>query len=69
MYHMAGNLCGVLIFVIFVVDFAVTKFSHPRKLMPTVILRKSVMMGVAKNIVAARTTVTLPSVSKPLSSS
>ena len=34
-YHMAGNFRGVLIFVIFVVDLAVTKFSHPRKLMPT----------------------------------
>ena len=34
---MAGNFHGVLIFVIFVIDLAVTKFSHPRKLMPTVI--------------------------------
>ena len=34
MYRMAGNFCGVLIFVIFVVDLAVTKFSHPRILMP-----------------------------------
>ena len=34
-YRMVGNFCGVLIFVIFVVDLAVTKFSHPRKLMPT----------------------------------
>ena len=43
-YRMAGNFRGVLIFVIFVVDLAVTKFSHPRKLMPTV---ESTMMGVA----------------------
>ena len=28
-YRIAGNFCGVLIFVIFVVDLAVTKFSHP----------------------------------------
>ena len=34
---MAGNFRGMLIFVIFVVDLAVTKFSHPRKLMPMVI--------------------------------
>ena len=34
---MAGNFRGVLIFVIFMVDLAVMKFSHPRKLMPTVI--------------------------------
>ena len=33
-YRMAGNFRGVLIFVIFVVDVAVTKFSHPQKLMP-----------------------------------
>ena len=33
-YRMADNFRGVLIFV---VDLAVTKFSHPRKLMPTVI--------------------------------
>ena len=58
-YHMAGNFRGVLIFIIFVVDLAVTKFSHPRKLMPTV---ESTMMGVAKNIVAAWPT--LPSVNK-----
>ena len=58
---MAGNFRGVLIFVI---DLAVTKFSHPRKLMPTVILCESMMMGMAKNIMAARPTVTLPSVSK-----
>ena len=50
---MAGNFRGVLIFVIFVVDLAVTKFSHPRKLMPTVIY-ESMMMGVATNIVAVR---------------
>ena len=36
-YRMEGNFRGVLIFIIFVVDLAVTKFSHPRKLMPTVI--------------------------------
>ena len=36
-YRMAGNFRGVLIFDIFVVDLAVTKFSHPRKLLPTVI--------------------------------
>ena len=35
--RMAGNFRGVLIFIIFVVDLAVTKFSHPKKLMPTVI--------------------------------
>ena len=54
---MAGNFRGVLIFVIFVVDLAVTKFSHPRKLMRTVIwyyVYESMMMGVATNIVAAR---------------
>ena len=32
---MAGNFRGVLIFVIFMVDLAVTKFFHPQKLMPT----------------------------------
>ena len=32
-----NNFCGVLILVIFVVDLAVTKFSHPQKIMPTVI--------------------------------
>ena len=63
---MVGNFHGVLNFVIFVVDLAVTKFSHPQKIMPTVI---SMIMGVAKNIVAVQPTVTLPSVSKPLSSS
>ena len=31
---MADNFRGVLIFVIFVVDLAVMKFSHPLKLMP-----------------------------------
>ena len=47
---MAGNFRAVLIFVIFVVDLAVTKFSHPRKLMPKVmVLCKSMMTGVAKN--------------------
>ena len=60
-YHMAGNFCGVLIFIIFVVDLAVKKFSHPWKLMPTVIC-ESVMMGVAINITAAWPT--LPSISK-----
>ena len=35
---MADNFRGVLIFVIFMVDLAVTKFFHPRKLMPTVII-------------------------------
>ena len=54
-YHMAGNFRGVLIFVIFVVDLAVTKFSHPRKLMPTVIC-ESMVMGMATNIMAARPT-------------
>ena len=54
-YRMAGNFRGVLIFVIFVVNLAVTKFFHPRKLMPTVIC-ESMMMGVATNIVAARPT-------------
>ena len=49
---MMGNFHGVLIFVIFVVDLAVTKFSHPQKLIPTVI-RESMMMGMATNIVAA----------------
>ena len=34
---MVGNFRAVLIFVIFVVDLAVMKISHPRKLMPTVI--------------------------------
>ena len=58
-YGMVGNYRGVLIFVIFVVDLAVTKFSHPRKLMPTVIC-KSMVMGVAINIVIARPT--LPSI-------
>ena len=56
---MAGNIRGVLIFV---VDLAVTKFSHPRKLMPTVIC-ESIMMGVATNIVAAWPQ-TLSSISK-----
>ena len=62
---MVGNFHGVLIFVIFMVDLAVTKFSHPRKLMPIVIwyiLCESMMMGVATNIVAVRPA--LPSVSK-----
>ena len=53
---MVGNFRGVLIFVIFVVDLAVTKFFHPRKLMPggDMVLCESMMMGVATNIVAAR---------------
>ena len=57
-YRMVGNFRGLLIFV---VDLAFTKFSHPRKLIPTVIC-KSMMMGVATNIVAARPT--LPSINK-----
>ena len=48
-YGMVGNFRGALIFVIFVVDLAVTKFSHPRKLMPTVIC-ESMVMGVTINI-------------------
>ena len=60
-YHMAGNFCRVLIFAIFVVDLAVTKFSHPQKLMLTVI-DESMIMGVATNIVAAWPT--LPNISK-----
>ena len=48
-YRMVGNFRGVLIFVIFVVDLAVTKFSHPRKL----VIGESMMMGVTTNIVAA----------------
>ena len=58
---MAGNFGGVLIFVIFVVDLAVTKFSYPQKLMLTVIC-ESMMMGVATNVVAVRPT--LSSISK-----
>ena len=38
MYHMAGNFRGVLIFTTFVVDLAVMKLFHPRKLIPTVII-------------------------------
>ena len=30
-YRIAGNFCGVLIFVIFVTAIAVTKFCTPRK--------------------------------------
>ena len=62
---MVGNFRGVLMFVIFVVDLAVTKFSHLRKLMPTVIMVlriRAMVMGVATNIVAAQPT--LSSVSK-----
>ena len=57
-YCMVGNFRGVLIFIIFVVDLAVTKFSHPRNLMPTYTVDmvlcncKSMMMGVATNIAA-----------------
>ena len=58
---MAGKFRGVLIFVIFVVNLAVTKFFHPRKLMLTVIC-EFMMMGVATNIVAAQPT--LSSISK-----
>ena len=35
-YSMAGNFRGVLFFDIFMVDLAVMKLSHPRKLTPTV---------------------------------
>ena len=38
---MVGNFRGVLIFVIFVIDLVVMKFSHPQKLMPTVIYYSS----------------------------
>ena len=37
------------------VDLAVTKFSHPRKLMPTVIC-EFMMMGMVTNVVAVRPT-------------
>ena len=30
-YRIAGNFCGVLIFVVFMTDVAVTKFRTPRK--------------------------------------
>ena len=57
---MAGNFHRVLIFVIFVVDLAVTKFFHPRKLMLMVIwLCESMMMGMATNIIAAWPTVVI----------
>ena len=36
-YRMVGIFCGVLIFVIIVIDLALMKSSHPQKLMPTVI--------------------------------
>ena len=36
----------------YVVDLAVTKFSHPRELMPAMILCESMIMGVVKNITA-----------------
>ena len=29
---MAGNFCGVLIFVIFMIDLAITKFLSPMKI-------------------------------------
>ena len=50
---MAGNFCGTLIFM---VDLAVTKFPHPRKInaYDDMVLCESVMMGMATNIVAAR---------------
>ena len=44
---MQGNFRGVLIVV---VHLAVTKLSHPQKLMPTVIC-ESMMMDVATNII------------------
>ena len=56
---MAGNFCGVLIFVIFVVDLAVINISHPRKLMPTSPSLGRLHEAVPTNIVAAR-----PSISK-----
>ena len=53
-YRMAGNFRGVLIFIIFVVDLAVTKFFA--------MVIESMMMGMATNILAERPT--LPIVSK-----
>ena len=50
----------MLFFVIFMVDLAVTKLFHPRKLIPR--LCESMMMGAATNIVPVRPT--LSSVSK-----
>ena len=45
-YCMVGNFRCVLVFVVFVVDLAVTKVFHPRKLMLTMIwLCESMMMG------------------------
>ena len=44
-----------VIFVIFMIDLAVTKFSHPRKLMPTMIWVHDDGRG-HKHIVAARPT-------------
>ena len=60
---MAGNFRGVLIFVIFMVDLAVTKFP-PTKINAygDMVLCESMMMGVATNIVAVRPT--LSSISK-----
>ena len=56
-YCMAGNFRGVLIFVIFMVDLAVTKFP-PTKINAygDMVLCESMMMGVATNIVAVRPT-------------
>ena len=54
---LAGNFRGVLIFVIFVVDLAIMRFSHLRKIIiyayGDMVLCESMMMGVAINIVAA----------------
>ena len=65
--NMADNFRGVLIFVIFTVNLAVTKSSHaPMKINAydddDMVLCESMMMGVATNIVAARPT--LSSISK-----
>ena len=60
-YYMVGNFRRVLIFIIFVVDLAVMKFSHPRKLM-LMVMCESMMIGVATNIVLALPT--LHSISK-----
>ena len=63
--NMADNFRGVLIFVIFTVNLAVTKSSHaPMKInaYDDMVLCESMMMGVAINVVAARPT--LSSVSK-----
>ena len=55
---MAGDFHGVLIFIIFVIDLAVTKFSW----VMLAVICESMMMDVATNIVAARPT--LSSISK-----